>query len=62
MVGLATAVIGACIVALGASILITRAARRSPLVNIVFGAVAVIIGFSLLILVFVVLQRMALAG
>jgi hypothetical protein len=49
-------------VALGASILITRAARRSPLVNIVFGAVAVIIGFSLLILVFVVLQRMALAG
>ena len=54
-----TVVGGASILALAASLFIARVARYSPLANIAIGSVTVIIGFTLLALIFIALQRMA---
>ena len=57
---LATAIIGAGILALVASVLITRAARYSPVVNILLGALTVMVAFGLLLLIFAALARTTL--
>ena len=54
-----TVVGGASILALAASLFIARVARYSSLANIAIGSVTVIIGFTLLALIFIALQRMA---
>jgi hypothetical protein len=58
MLALAVTVTIVIALALGASYLMTRAARFSPLANIFIGAFAVVAGFVLLVLLILVMQHL----
>jgi hypothetical protein len=59
MGALAGALIAAAIVGLGASYLMTRASRFSPVANLMLGVLTVAMGFVVLVLVLTILRRMA---